>query len=153
MSYIYTHTCAYLSEGCWQHLDVADFGNRCTQDKWNNMSVQRNLRLPYAASKLPCWRDACRKLSTWAHLPCTHVLGCPPCAPGQRQKQLALPQDQAVSDTRPRAGGLNYSKIVVGGGEGAGSQQQAPVQRADGYLVRLGEGAPSPTTCLSCMPL
>ena len=39
-----------------------------------------------------------------------------PSAPGQRQKQLALPQDQAVSDTRPRAGGLNCFTILVGGG-------------------------------------
>ncbi len=39
-----------------------------------------------------------------------------PCAPRQRQKQLALPPDQEISDTRPRAGGLNYYKILVGGG-------------------------------------
>ena len=32
-----------------------------------------------ASSQLPCWRDACRKLSTWAHLPCIHVLDCPVC--------------------------------------------------------------------------
>ena len=31
-----------------------------------------------AASQLPCWRAACRKLSTWAHIPCIHVLDCPP---------------------------------------------------------------------------
>ena len=30
-----------------------------------------------AASQLPCWRGACRKLSTLAHLPCIHVLDCP----------------------------------------------------------------------------
>ena len=48
-----------------------------------------------------------------------------PSAPGQRQKQLALPQDQAVSDTRPRAGGLNYYKRIEVGGGGGGEGRPA----------------------------
>ena len=72
-----------------------------------------------AATRMPqvscqSWRDACRKLSTWAQNPCIHVLGCP-VAPDNARNNLPLPQDQAVSDTRPRAGGLNYSIFWVGG--------------------------------------
>ena len=45
-----------------------------------------------AASQLPCWRDACRKLSTWAHLPCIHVLGCPLRPPDNARNNLPYPR-------------------------------------------------------------
>ena len=149
--YIRIHAHDHLSEGCWQHLDVADFGNIRTQGNWNNMYVQRSLRLPECRKSTAMLARCVSQVVNMGQSSMHTCPGLPPCAPGQNQKQHALPQDQAVSDTRPRAGGFELFQ-KFGWWWGAGSQHQAPVQHADGY-VWLGAGAPSPTTCLACMPL
>ena len=64
-----------------------------------------------------------------------------PCAHGQRKQQLASPPRSSDLRHKAPSGGLELFQDF-GWWWGAGSQHQAPAQRADGYLVGLGEGAP-----------
>ena len=73
---IHVHTCPKVAGNIlmWQTLVTdapRDIGTSCL---CNATCGYQN-----AARQLPCWSDACRKLSAWAHLPCIHVLDCPLC--------------------------------------------------------------------------
>ena len=68
-----------------------------------------------AASQLPCWHDACRKLSTWAHIPCIHVLDCPVCPRTTPETTCLTPGSSGLRYKAP-SGRLELFQILVGGG-------------------------------------